>query len=291
LQCAVVPEHFSAPLFHAVENGLFEENEIELVICKRKYIRSPPSVEIMVKKLVAGELDIAICVTEGLVAGIGNNRDANLRLFGTYVSSPLPWAASVANDARFATLDDLAFGATFGISRKGSGSEVMARYAASEYEWASQPTFEVLGDVHGLVAGVQQGKADVFLWERTTMQRHYANEEVRYLGTVRPPWPAFSFGATAEFIAGNGETITGLLRKIGEAESRFMAESNSEQRIEFVCQKFGYAKSDAEQWAAYVQFNETGSVDEKKIQAVVKTLSRAGVIDDCSVGDVVMLPN
>ncbi|KAJ1933533.1 hypothetical protein EC988_009088, partial [Linderina pennispora] len=81
----LVPEHFSAPLVYGVENGLFGDNEIELVICKL-------GTGDMIKKLVAGELDIAICVTEGLVAGIGKNPD--LRLFGTYVDSPLPWAVS-----------------------------------------------------------------------------------------------------------------------------------------------------------------------------------------------------
>ncbi|KAJ1964607.1 hypothetical protein GGI12_001312 [Dipsacomyces acuminosporus] len=247
----------------------------------------------MVKKLVAGELDIAICVTEGLVAGIRNNADsASLKLFGTYVNSPLPWAASVAVDSKFVTMDDLAFGATFGISRKGSGSEVMARYAASAYEWAGQPKFEVLGDVHGLVAGVQQGKVDAFLWERTTMQRHYASSEVRYLGTVRPPWPAFSFGATHEFIARNGDTIKALIDTIGRAQAQFMAAESAELRTGFVCDKFGYSKADAEQWADYVQFNESGSVDESKIRAVTNALKRAGVITgDCSVSDIVLLPS
>ncbi|KAJ2768532.1 hypothetical protein GGI18_005575, partial [Coemansia linderi] len=119
----------------------------------------------MIKKLISGELDVAICVTEGLVAGISNTKEADIRLFGTYVDSPLPWAASVNTKSPFGSLDDLAFGATFGISREGSGSQVMAKFAASQYEWKEPPKFKILGDVNGLVAGVQSGEVDAFLWE------------------------------------------------------------------------------------------------------------------------------
>ncbi|KAJ2851963.1 hypothetical protein IWW36_000736 [Coemansia brasiliensis] len=82
LRVGCVPEHFSAPLMYAVENGMFLDEKIELVECKL-------GTGDMVKRVVAGELDVAICVTEGLVAGIGNNQDAQLKLFGTYVESPL----------------------------------------------------------------------------------------------------------------------------------------------------------------------------------------------------------
>ncbi|KAJ2783200.1 hypothetical protein GGI15_002664 [Coemansia interrupta] len=241
----------------------------------------------MVKKLAAGELYVAICVTEGLVSGIRNNKQTDLRLFGTYVDTPLPWAVSVATDAKFCSIDDLAFGATFGISRNGSGSEVMARYAASQYEWTSQPKFAVLGDINNLVQGVQQGKVDAFMWEKTTMQRHYSAEEVRYLGTVRPPWPAFSFGATEDYIRRNSERLSKLLEQISLTTQKFMQGSGS---LEFICQRLGYDIKDAQQWAGYVGFSRDGSVDDARIEAVVRALTRAGVIEACTVDNVVLRP-
>ncbi|KAJ2863756.1 hypothetical protein GGI22_001880 [Coemansia erecta] len=242
----------------------------------------------MIKRLASGELDIAICVTEGLVAGIASNRD--LRLFGTYVDSALPWAISVAADAKHSSIDDLAFGARFGISRAGSGSEVMAKYTASAYEWKTPPTMVVLGDVHGLVKGVQKGDADAFMWERTTMQRHYAANEVRYLGTVRPPWPAFSLGASAQFVRANSDRIRSLLATMGRVERAFMDSAWADQRTQYVCSQLGYSPEDAQQWAAYVRYNEGGSVDESKIQAVVDALVRAGVMDQLQASEIVQLP-
>ncbi|KAJ1803239.1 hypothetical protein LPJ75_005937, partial [Coemansia sp. RSA 2598] len=215
----------------------------------------------MVKKLISGELDVAICVTEGLVSGIRNNKDAGLRLFATFVDSPLPWAISVATDAKYSSVDDLAFGATFGISRNGSGSEVMARYAASHYEWSGQSKFKVLGDVHRLVEGVQQGRVDGFLWERTTMQRHYSANEVRYLGTVRPPWPAFSFGATEQFIRANGSRLARLVEKITGIADGFVGSSDG---LRFVCSRLGYGMEDARMWAEYVAFSRDGRVEESR---------------------------
>ncbi|KAJ2160752.1 hypothetical protein GGF46_001998 [Coemansia sp. RSA 552] len=238
---------------------------------------------IMVRRLVAGELDVAICVTEGLVAGVAQNPE--LCLFGTYVESPLPWAISVGVGAKYSSIDDLAFGATFGISRAGSGSEVMAKYACSLYEWKGAPKFKVLGDVNGLIGGVQEGQADAFLWERTTMQRHYDRNEVRYLGTVRPPWPAFSFGATREFVQGSAR-VQGFLEGVRVAIGRFM-DLDASEREAFVVDTLGYSTSDVQQWLGYVRFSGDCAVDPKRTQAVVAALQRAGVIDQIDAADIV----
>lgn len=187
-------------------------------------------------------------------------------------------------------MDDLEFGARFGISRPGSGSEVMAKYAASKYEWREKPKFEVLGGVEGLVRGIQEDRADVFLWERTTMQRHYQREEVRYLGTVLPPWPAFSYGGRREFIEANRDKLQSLLRKIGHLQETFMDAGNEEVRTEFICRMLGYAAEDVRQWAEYVQYSGEEAqtrVNEKKIQAVVQALARAGVMSQLELESVI----
>ncbi|KAJ2083328.1 hypothetical protein H4R24_000888 [Coemansia sp. RSA 988] len=243
----------------------------------------------MVKRLIEGELDVAICVTEGLVAGIGNNKEAGLRLFGTFVESALPWAVSVAQDSHYSTLDDLAFGAIFGISRMGSGSEVMARYASSAYEWKA-PRFEVLGDINELVRGVQEKRVDAFLWERTTMQRHYDRNEVRYLGTVRPPWPAFSFGAREQFIQDNSQLLCKFKEAVGCAVETFM-ELQEEQRVAFVCERLGYSEEDVKKWVAYVRFSKDMVVDQKRVEKVSAALNRAGVVvEQLAFEDVVLSP-
>ncbi|KAJ2785510.1 hypothetical protein H4R18_000455 [Coemansia javaensis] len=267
-----VPEHFSAPLLYAAERGDLEGVELTLF-----------GTGDMIQRVASGELDAAICVTEGLVAGIGKQAADGLRLCGTYVESALPWAVSVSTEAKFCTLDDLAFGAKFGISREGSGSEVMARYAASEYEWKA-PQFAVLGNVDGLVAGVQSGAADAFLWERTTMQRHYALDKVRYLGTVRPPWPAFSFGALLPFARDRMPQLADAVRRAVHA---FMVELPEDRRLAYVCDRLGYAPADARLWMDSVAFADPASVDHARIAKVVAALSRAGAMPEMDTAEIV----
>ncbi|KAJ2745663.1 hypothetical protein GGI20_001988 [Coemansia sp. BCRC 34301] len=272
IRLGCVPEHFSAPLMYAMESDSLQGLKVDL----------------MIKKLVSGDLDVAICVTEGLVAGIGNNKEASLGLFGTYVDSPLPWAASVKAGSRFSTLDDLGFGATFGISRLGSGSQVIAQYAASQYEWKEEPKFKIIGDVNGLVAGIENNEVDAFLWERTTMNKFYAQEKVMYLGTVRAPWPAFSFGARKEYVEQNREKIDQLLHAVGARVKGFM-DCDEKVRQEFVCKGMGYAVDDYKAWLAYVVFNtDGGRVDRRNIANVVKALVRAGAMEECDVGEIIV---
>ncbi|KAJ2121892.1 hypothetical protein GGH12_001995 [Coemansia sp. RSA 1822] len=269
LRVGCVPEHFSAPLVRAAESGEFPDEKIEL----------------MMRRLEAGELDVAICVTEGLVAGINDNA---IRLFGTFVETPLPWAVSVRVDAEYATLDDLAGNAVFGASRQGSGSDVMARYMASQFEWGHEPHVRVVGDIRALVKGVQTRTVDAFLWERTTMQRHYKQDEVRYLGTVRPPWPAFSYAAQTQFIQANGQRLRAFMEWAQTAAREFM--NDVEKNNGFVCERFGYAQSDVAEWAEYVRYSEDGSVDRAKIAKAVQVLERAGVIQGVDVDGVVLTP-
>jgi ABC-type nitrate/sulfonate/bicarbonate transport system substrate-binding protein len=55
-------------------------------------------------------------------------------LLGTYVDSPLCWAINVGKNATFESVEDLR-GQTFGISRFGSGSHLMAYVLASTRGW------------------------------------------------------------------------------------------------------------------------------------------------------------
>ncbi|KAJ2471819.1 hypothetical protein GGI02_002009 [Coemansia sp. RSA 2322] len=234
------------------------DQEIDRAVLKSK----------MIKKLMAGELDVAICVTEGLVAGI----------------------VSVKSDAKYCTVDDLEFGATFGISREGSGSQIMAEFAASRYSWKNKPQFKILGDVTSLVKGVKGGEVDAFLWERTTMNRYYDRGDVRYLGTVKAPWPAFSFGACKEYVENNAELLVKMLDCINRAVGHFLDETNDRIRGEFIQSVLGYSAADHEQWLGYVKYGNMREVDLHKIGYAAKVLQQAGVMPSCDADDMVLMP-
>lgn len=68
-------------------------------------------------RLKANELDVAIALTESLIAGIAK-QTAEFKLVGTYVTSPLNWAVIVGKESRYEKIADLR-GEKIGISRIG----------------------------------------------------------------------------------------------------------------------------------------------------------------------------
>jgi hypothetical protein len=68
-------------------------------------------------RLKANEIDVAIALTESLIAGIAK-QTAEFKLVGTYVTSPLNWAVIVGKDSKYQKLEDLR-GEKIGVSRIG----------------------------------------------------------------------------------------------------------------------------------------------------------------------------
>jgi hypothetical protein len=82
LRIGYVPEHFSTPLYFAKKYfGL----EAEL-------LPFPSGTGHMITSLRSGEIDIGIGLTEGWVAGLGQDNlegDGSYKIVGTYVETPL----------------------------------------------------------------------------------------------------------------------------------------------------------------------------------------------------------
>ena len=75
----------------------------------------------MVTSLQNDEIDVGIGLTEGWVASLGNqlgDREADFKIVGTYVESPLRWAVSTGADRDISDVDQLA-GKKIGVSRLG----------------------------------------------------------------------------------------------------------------------------------------------------------------------------
>jgi hypothetical protein len=97
-----------------------------------------------------------------------------------------------ANQSKFASIGDLK-GATFGVSRLGSGSHLMAYVLAQQRGWDPQRDvhFEVTGDFASLRASVNEGKTAAFMWETFTTKPYHDSGEVKRIGQITTPWPCF----------------------------------------------------------------------------------------------------
>ena len=122
-----VPEHFNYLFQLAKDNGLYKKYNVDV-----EFVIQKCGTRAMIKALKNNELDVIIALTEGLTADISNGSD--LKIFGTYVNSPLCWAASVGKNSDLNNIYDLK-GKCFGVSRYGSGSHLMACVLGMQNKW------------------------------------------------------------------------------------------------------------------------------------------------------------
>lgn len=182
---AGVPEQVNLPIVLAKERGFFAKYGLDL-----DFKLVPEGTGAMLDKLEQGEVDVALTVTDGFVAGKANGRQ--VELVGTYVQSPLVWGIYGKPGSNITTSTMR----RFGISRMGSGSHTMGIYAASlEGTGASELDFVVANNFAGLRSGLLSGSFDCFMWEVFTTKPWVDNGELRLIGEVSTPWTSFSFVA------------------------------------------------------------------------------------------------
>jgi hypothetical protein len=160
----------------------------------------------MARALREGELDVAILLTEAaaLFAHKGE-----VTILGAYTTTPLCWGVH-ASAARPAPALETA---TYGVSRFGSGSHIMALVDARG-RGAPPPAFEVVGDLAGARDALASGAADVFMWEKFTTKPLVDGGEWVRVAEVPTPWPCFTLVATKDAARDRAADIGETLRAV-----------------------------------------------------------------------------
>jgi len=236
----------------------------------------------MIQALKSYEIDVGIGLTEGWVAGLGKQQGKPLyKIIGTYVESPLCWALSTGARRNIGGVAQLK-GRKIGVSRIGSGSYVMGFVLADQNGWlekGSRP-FEnvVLDDFKGLRDGVNEGKADFFMWEHFTSKRYYDSGEIKRIGEIYTPWSSWKIVAREP----DDQRLQDMLDKINNGIKHFKA--NPEEAIDYISTNLDYSAEDAREWMKTVRFAEdVNGVDAGIIDKTIEILKKAGVIEDASV--------
>lgn len=184
LRIGGVPEHFNRPWQRLLEADTLVQHGIDL-----RWRDFPDGSGAMAAALDRGELDAALLLTEGAVAGIA--RGGAFAVASVYTASPLIWGIHVAAQSRFHSVGDIE-GATYAISRFGSGSHLMCYVHAKEAGWQTRDLrFATVGGVAGAIDAFAAGSADVFFWEKYMTQPIVDSGRFRRIGEFRAPWPAF----------------------------------------------------------------------------------------------------
>lgn len=265
-----VPEHFNLPWKKAIEENRFATHDID--VTWKDYGGGTGA---MTKALREKELDIAILLTEGIIADIHHGNRSKIVQF--FVKSPLRWGVHVNAKSGYKTLDDLE-NTRAAISRYGSGSHLMAYVNADNHNWdLDQQKFEVVKNLNGGRASLAQGKSDYFLWEKFTTKPFVDNGEFRIIGECPTPWPSFVIAVREDVLLTHYEKVEKLLNTVNEACKEVKANQNS---IEEIANRYELKKEDVAIWFKETAWAYEGTVDTEIINRVQERLLSLEIIDE-----------
>lgn len=264
-----VPEHFNLPWRKAIEENRFSKQSIEL-----NWEDYHGGTGAMTKALREGDLDIAILLTEGIIADIHRGNPSKIVQF--YVKSPLRWGVHVGAKSKYKSIEDLK-NSRAAISRFGSGSHLMAYVNADDRQWdLNQQKFVVVKNLDGGRSALTQGEADYFLWEKFTTKPFVDNGEFRILGECPTPWPSFVIAVRDEVLINHPEKIEFILNTIKASCKRVKASTNS---ITEIAERYKLKEEDVAVWFSETEWAYEGDVCEETIDKVQDRLLTLEIID------------
>jgi len=266
-----VPEHFNLPWHLAVQRGDFRREGVPL-----NWQEYPGGTGTMTRDLRSGALDVAVLLTEGIVADICKGNPS--RIIAPYVVSPLIWGIHVPAASAFETVEELN-GKRFAISRYGSGSHLMAFVHARQRGWDPDDLELVLvGDLNGAREAFRQGQADAFMWEKAMTQPLVDNGAFRRVGECPTPWPCFVVAAREEVIARRSDALQKMLSVVTQSSQAF---KQSPDAIGLVSSRYGIKEEDVIAWISHTRWAGPGSKEltDNVLEYVVQTLTDLKLID------------
>ena len=266
-----VPEHFNAPWHTAAAQGLFEEAGLLV-----EWTDFPGGTGAMMSALRAGEVDVALALTEGIVSDLHRERHAGgPLLFGTYVSTPLVWGVHVRADSAVVGVEQLA-GCRYAVSRMGSGSHLMACVDATQRGLDPEALeYEVVGSIDGAVDALGEGRAHAFMWEKFTT-KHLVDRGVwRRVHEVPTPWPCFSIAASAQAAAEGGDDLLRMLEVVRGEAARLRASEDVHRTIGVM---FGQKDEDVAEWLRGVRWSCRAASCHTMLRGVMAALVEARVL-------------
>lgn len=262
-----VPEYFNRPWHQALEDGSFAQAGLE--VTWKDY---PGGTGAMMHDLREGAIDVAIALTEGVVAEIINRQSC--RIAQWFVTSPLRWGVHVAKTAPYQQVGDLQ-DRTFAVSRLGSGSHLMAYVLAQHHGWSPERLrFEIVDNLDGARQALAQGVADGFLWEQFTTQPWVDAGEFRRVGVIDTPWPCFVVAVRA---TGSHEELSLLLDVVNQSAARLKAQPDAAATV---AKRYALPIADPKQWWNRVRWATDQRVERTTLQTVMTTLLELKVVSN-----------
>lgn len=268
LRIGGVPEHFNLPWRQAIEDGSFKKVGIDL-----HWSDMTGGTGQMIRGLETGSLDVAVLLTEGLTMAVLKGLPA--KVLQVYVTSPLRWGIHVPHNSAFNALSDIK-SPTFAISRHGSGSHLMAYVLADKLNGQfDEINFNVVGDVYGGLWALENGKADVFLWEKFTTAPFVKQGKCDRIDEILTPWPCFVIAVRQEIIDSNQTELNLLQQVIIDAAQRLKKDSSASEKIAW---RYNLDVHDVRQWLNETNWASSPEDRKDELENVVDYLEKIKLI-------------
>jgi ABC-type nitrate/sulfonate/bicarbonate transport system substrate-binding protein len=269
LRIGGVPEHFNLPWHLAIENKLFEKNNLRVV-----WNEYPGGTGAMCADLKNGKLDLAIVLTEGIVADIVKGNPS--RILQWYVTSPLVWGIHVPAHSDCQKIEEVKT-KRYAISRFGSGSHLMAYVDAQQRGWElSEEQFVLVQNLDGAREAFKENEAEIFMWEKFTTQPLVDAGEFRRIDECPTPWPCFAITASADAMEKHKDAILTVQKLIMES---CKALKEDEQACSIIANRYGLQKKNVNQWFAATRWATDSIIDKASLNQVANTLYDLKLID------------
>lgn len=270
LKIGGVPEHFNLPWRLAIEEGKFKKIGLELF-----WSDMYGGTGQMIRGFQNNTIDIAVLLTEGITKSILEGLD--VKILEVYVTSPLHWGIHVPYHSDITKVDQLE-NQTFAISRKGSGSELMAYVLADREGWdTSGLKFNVIGDVYGGLWALENNEAECFLWEKYTTFPFCEQKKCRYIDEIVTPWPCFVIAVKTDIYEKHREVLDQMCRVVNQKAYEVKQNPDSAELISW---RYNLRKGQVKNWLIETDWNYETKQFPKEFEKTVNYLKKLNLVTE-----------
>ena len=265
LRIGGVAEHYNLPWHLLAESGNLSDSGIEI-----QWRNCPGGTGEMTQLLEEEALDMAILLTEGMVASCMKGNRA--RIVKVFVNSSLEWGVHTSVNAMvdFSGSSEL----VFAVSRIGSGSHLMALlYAQQKGIPMDKLRFEEVGSLDGAMKAFEEGRVQVFLWERYTTEPYCELHAIQRVDSIDTPWPCFVAAVRPDFYERYQPEFSALFKEVFDEASKL---KHSPTAIAMIADRYGLPQSGVRSWFDKVTWGEGENLSLLEVKKVVDHLQGAG---------------
>jgi len=259
-----VPEHYNLPWQLAAERDIFSSAGLDI-----SWTVYAGGTGAMTAALNAGELDLAILLTEGFISAVHHGLRA--RLAKVYIETPLPWGIYAGVDSMHTEVN-FSLPNKFAVSRLGSGSHLMPSIHALDCgTQLKDEQFDVVNSLPGAAERLKAGVSNFFYWEQYMARPFVQSGHFRQVGKFAAPWSSFLVVMSEDALEKKKESVLRLLQIMAEECIRFKQDNAS---VIHLSKRFEMTISEAREWLQYNQWNLGLEVDLRSISLAAEAIGK-----------------